>query len=113
MSTKAQVIFDKGKPAFVVLAYKDYVRLTGEHPEPRERDAEFVPFVLSEYIKNPIRLKRVEAGLSQEQFAKLLGVTQGYVSKIESRNYAVSDALLNRVTGAIASTLSKRRKKKA
>ena len=31
---------------------------------------EFVPFVLSEYIKNPIRLKRIEAGLNQKELAK-------------------------------------------
>ena len=62
-----------------------------------------VPFVLSEYIKNPIRLKRIEAGLNQKELAKLLGVTQGYVSRIESRSFQVPTTLLDKVSNAIDS----------
>ena len=57
-------------------------------------DDEFVPFVLSDYIKNPIRIMRIEAGLNQTQLARRLGVSQGSVSRIEGRNYKVSDKLL-------------------
>lgn len=102
MTAKAQVIFDHGKPAFVVLSYKDYLRLTGDKVEQQSDDAESVPFVLGDYIKNPIRLRRIEAGLNQEQLAKLLNVTQGYISRIESRNYVVTDTLMQRVVAAIA-----------
>ena len=62
---------------------------------------DFVPFVLSAYIKNPIRVMRIEAGLNQTQLARRLGVSQGYVSRIEGRNYKVSDKLLKRITDAV------------
>lgn len=58
--------------------------------------------MLSDYIKNPIRVARIEAGLNQEQLAQLMGVTQGYVSRIESRNYSVSDSLIKKAKTAIA-----------
>jgi transcriptional regulator with XRE-family HTH domain len=62
-----------------------------------------VPFVLSEYIKNPIRLKRIEAGLNQKELAKLLGVTQGYVSRIESRSFQVPATLLDKISHTLDS----------
>ncbi len=110
MTSKAQVIFDNGKPAFVVLRYQDYVRLTGEKPTQEPDKAEFVPFVLGDYIKNPIRLKRIECGLTQESLAKLLGVTQGYVSRIESRNFKVSTNLMDKITAAINKQTHRRKK---
>jgi ribosome-binding protein aMBF1 (putative translation factor) len=64
-------------------------------------DDEFVPFVLSDYIKIPIRVMRIEAGLNQAQLARRLGVSQGYVSRIEGHNYKASDKLLKRVGDAI------------
>jgi ribosome-binding protein aMBF1 (putative translation factor) len=98
MNTKPQIIFDKGKPSFVVLPYNDYIALTGDKSGHTQNDSEFVPFVLSDYIKNPIRVMRIEAGLNQAQLARRLRVTQGYISRIEGRNYPVSDKLLKRVS---------------
>ena len=101
MTDKAQVIFNKGKPAFVVIPYDDYVALSGARARRARGKDEFVPFVLSEYIQNPIRVMRVEAGLNQSQLAKRLGVSQGYVSRIEGRNFKVSDRLLSRAKAAL------------
>ena len=61
-----------------------------------------MPFALSDYIKNPVRAARVEADVTQEELAARLGVTQGYISKIEGRNYRVSDKLMKRVMVALA-----------
>lgn len=108
MKAKPQVIFDQGKPAFVVLRYEDYLTLAGGELECLPDDAELVPFVLTDYISNAIRVARIEAGFNQQQLAKLLGVTQGYVSRIESRGFKVTDELLERVRSAIA----KRRNRK-
>ncbi len=116
MTTKAQVIFDNGKPRFVVVPYADYVALTGNAAKPLPGDNELVPFVLSDYIKNPIRVMRIEAGINQEELAQRLGVTQGYISRIESRNFQVSAELLARVNAALTPHKSKRKpagKKKA
>lgn len=102
MTTKTQIIFDAGKPAFAVIPYDEYLALTiNKAKQPESADDEFVPFVLGDYIKNPIRVVRVEAGLTQFELAKRLGVTQGYVSKIEGRNFQVSDSLMKRINEAL------------
>lgn len=99
MSAKPQIIYEQGKPAFVVIPYADYIEMTSPT---KSDDGEYVPFVLSDYIQNPIRVARIEAGLSQAQLAERLGVTQGYVSRIEGRNFKVSDILMLKVTTALA-----------
>jgi len=102
MNARTQIIFDEGKPAFAVIPYDDYIALTvNKAKRPKTKGDEFVPFVLSEYIKNPIRVARVDADLTQVDLAKRLKVTQGYISKIEGRNFEVTPALMDRVTKAI------------
>jgi ribosome-binding protein aMBF1 (putative translation factor) len=98
MSAKPQIIYEQDKPAFVVIPYADYVELTSST---KSDDDEYVPFVLSDYIQNPIRVARIEAGLSQAQLAERMGLTQGYVSRIEGRNFKVSDKLMHKVTAAL------------
>jgi ribosome-binding protein aMBF1 (putative translation factor) len=99
MSAKPQIIYEQDKPAFVVIPYADYIELTSST---KFDDNEHVPFVLSDYIQNPIRVARIEAGLSQMQLAERLGVTQGYVSRIEGRNFKISDKLMLKVNTALA-----------
>ncbi len=111
MNSQAQVIYNNDKPVFVVLPYKDYLAMTGQQTLSPDKP-EFVPFVLSEYIKNPIRLKRIEAGLNQKELAKLLGVTQGYISRIESRDFQVPSLLLEKVKTAINGKRKKSAKSK-
>lgn len=103
MKTEPQIIYENGKPAFAVIPYAEYIALTvNQAKRPKTEDDEFVPFVLSDYIKNPIRVARVEAGLTQAELAERLGVTQGYISKIEGPNFRVSPGLSHRVTDALA-----------
>lgn len=61
---------------------------------------EYVPFVLEDYVDNPIALARMKAHLTQKQLAERLGVTQAYISKVERQDKA-TPALLDRVTKAI------------
>lgn len=108
MNARPQIIFDEGKPAFAVIPYEEYVALTiNKAKKPKTKGDEYVPFLLSDYIKNPIRVARVDAGLTQKELAKRLNVTQGYISKIEGRNFEMTPALMNRVTKAIRSKPSK------
>ncbi|HTY99962.1 MAG TPA: helix-turn-helix transcriptional regulator [Rhodocyclaceae bacterium] len=102
MNARPQIIFDDGKPAFAVIPYAEYVALTvNKAKRPKSKDDELVPFVVSDYISNPIRATRIEAGLTQKELAKRLNVTQGYVSKIEGRNFDVPTMLMDRVVKAI------------
>jgi DNA-binding XRE family transcriptional regulator len=111
MSAKPQIIYERGKPAFAVIPYEEYLALTEQGGEStrestresaRNDDEEFVPFALGDYINNPVRVARIEADVNQQELAARLGVTQGYISKIEGRNYKVSDKLMERVKIALS-----------
>ena len=67
-----------------------------------DQDAEhdYEPFVLEDYIDNPVALARIKAGITQEQLAQRLGVSQAYVSQIERRTH-VTNKVLERVQVAI------------
>ena len=93
MSAKPQIIYEHNKPAFAVIPYADYMALVGNAND----DDEFVTFTLNDYIQNPIRVARIEANLSQQDLAERLNVTQGYISRIEGRNFKVSDKLMHKI----------------
>lgn len=57
-------------------------------------------FNLSDYVDNPVARLRIESGITQEALARLMSVTQAYVSKIENQE-KVSAKLLKKVTLAI------------
>ena len=100
MSARPQIIFDGGEPAFAVIPYAEYIALVGRKAS-KARDDELVPFILGDYIKNPIRVARIDAGLTQQALAKRLKVSQGYISRIEARGFAVTASMMSRVTQAI------------
>jgi ribosome-binding protein aMBF1 (putative translation factor) len=93
MSAKPQIIYEHNKPAFAVIPYADYMALIGSAND----DDEYVPFALNDYIQNPIRIARIEANLSQQDLAERLNVTQGYISRIEGRNFKVTDKLMHKI----------------
>lgn len=63
-------------------------------------DDEYVPFVLEDYLSNPVALARINAGVTQKELAKLLNVSQAYVSKIENSKKVSAKVLLG-VTQAL------------
>lgn len=93
MSAKPQIIYEHNKPAFAVIPYADYMALIGSAND----DDEYVSFALNDYIQNPIRIARIEANLSQQDLAERLNVTQGYISRIEGRNFKVTDKLMHKI----------------
>ena len=54
----------------------------------QDNEDELVPFVVAEYIKNPIRAARIEAGVTQSELAQRINVTQEYIKEAEKRNLA-------------------------
>jgi len=54
----------------------------------------------ADYIVNPVALARLQAGITQEELAKLMNVTQAYVIKIENQE-KVTSKIMQEVTKAI------------
>src|SRR3972149_4272648 len=73
----------------------------------RPSDRDYVPFVLEDYVENPVALARIEANLTQAELARRMGVSQAYVAKVE-RQERVSPKLLAKVNAALASGNSRR-----
>lgn len=46
----------------------------------------YEPFVLEDYVDNPVALARIKAGITQERLIQRLGVSQAYISQIERRS---------------------------
>lgn len=63
-------------------------------------DDDYVPFIIEDYVSNPVSLARIHAGVTQKELARRLGVTQAYISKIESQA-KVTGKLLERVNQAM------------
>lgn len=96
-----------GKDEYVLLpiavyeALKDKIedQLTAKEA-PSDDDDEYVPFILEDYIDNPVALARIKAGVTQQELAARLAVTQAYISKVE-RQDKVSPKLLERINTAL------------
>ncbi|CAM4488648.1 MAG: hypothetical protein LEGION0403_FIIPPAGN_00422 [Legionella sp.] len=88
-----------GKVEYVLLpvaAYHALRRQIAEQLKHSQENEDYEVFDPADYIDNPIALARIQAGITQEDLAKLMGVTQAYVSKIESQD-KVTPKLLNKV----------------
>jgi len=66
-------------------------------------DDELIPFDVADYIANPLKAARIDAGLTQVELAERLEVSQAYIAKIEAPSYKPSDKLMKRLRAAIAS----------
>lgn len=63
-------------------------------------DQKDMPLVLENHADNPVALARIKAGMTQEELARKLGVSQAYISQIERRAH-VTHKMLERVHNAI------------
>jgi len=91
---KPQIIYENERPAFVVLAYQEYMQLAAD-------DDELIPFDVADYIANPLKAARIDAGLTQVELADRLKVSQAYIAKIEAPSYKPTVKLMKRVSVAI------------
>lgn len=58
-------------------------------------DSDYVPFIADDYVSNSVALARINANVTQEALATMLGVSQAYVSKLESQGVVSAKALHN------------------
>jgi DNA-binding XRE family transcriptional regulator len=96
-----------GKDEYVLLPVTIYQALKVEIEDEvagleaaAEKGEEYVPFILEDYIDNPVALTRMKANMTQKELAERLGVTQAYISKVE-RQDKVTPQLLARVRAAL------------
>lgn len=92
-----------GKVEYVLLpvaAYKALRYQITEQLRHAQENEDYEVFDPADYVDNPVALARIQAGLTQEELAKLMAVTQAYISKIENQE-SVSVKLLNKVHKAL------------
>ena len=78
----------EGKDEYVLLPIKIYHALQEEIAKRMRKinkDSEYVSFDPADYVDNPIALARIKAGMTQEELAKRMKVSQAYISKIETQ----------------------------
>lgn len=58
-----------------------------------QENEDYEVFDSADYIDNPVALARIQAGITQEELAKLMSLTQAYVSKIENQEKVTAKML--------------------
>lgn len=81
-----------GQNEYVLLPVSVYEALKQQITKALESD--YVPFSIEDYISSPVAIERIKAKLTQNELAKLLNVSQAYISKIEKQENVSSQTLL-------------------
>ena len=91
-----------GKDEYVLLPINIYNALCDEIKIRMQKisKANDVTFNPADYVDNPIALARIKAGMTQEELAKRMNVTQAYISKLEAQN-KVTIKVLKKIKVAI------------
>lgn len=66
---------------------------------PKE-NCDYVPFNLADYVENPAALARIIAGITREELAQRMQVSQAYISKIECQE-TVTAKLITKIKKAL------------
>ena len=92
-----------GKVEYVLLPVSAYQALRHQITEQLKQakeDQEYEVFDPADYIDNPVALARIQAGITQEELARLMSVTQAYISKIENKD-KVTPKMLKKIRLAL------------
>jgi len=104
-----QVIKKNGKLDYLVIPYEEFKELANEdlidaayiQEVLQDRiEGEVIEFDFAEYVKNPVLLVRLRAGLLQSELAEKMGVSQAYISKLE-RSKKVSPKALRKIMSCL------------
>lgn len=93
----------EGKAEYVLLPFHIYNTLRSEIEEALKKkysSEDYAPFELTDYVDNPVAFARINAGITQEELAKRMSVTQAYISKLEAQS-KVTAKVLKKVKAAI------------
>lgn len=61
---------------------------------------EYEPFIIDDYVANPVALARIRSCLTQHELAKLMDVSQAYISKLEAQD-SITPKILAKVMQVI------------
>jgi ribosome-binding protein aMBF1 (putative translation factor) len=105
-----------GKDEYVLLPVAVYRALRGQIENTlrgrKASEGEYTPFVLEDYVDNPVALARINADITQAELARRMGVSQAYVAKVEGQA-RVSGKVLAKVQGALRADGTHRSKRSA
>lgn len=90
-----------GHPEYVLLPIGIYRALQTEIERKFKETMDYIPFVIEDYLKNPVAVTRIKAGITQKALATIMSVSQAYISKLEKQSI-VSNSALQKVTEALA-----------
>lgn len=94
-----------GKAEYVLLPFNIYNVLRHKIEEALKKkysSEDYAPFELTDYVDNPVALARINAGITQEELAKRMDVTQAYISKLEAQS-KVTAKVLKKIKAALES----------
>ena len=98
-----------GKDEYVLLPVAIYHALREQITERISKlrvKHQLVSFEPADYIENPVALARIKAGMTQEELARRMKVSQAYISKIETQE-KLTVKMLQKVKLAIEGKVSK------
>lgn len=92
----------EGRAEYVLLPISVYKSLKSDIDKLLSQEYDYERFQLEDYVENPIALARIRANLTQEQLASKMGVSQAYISKLESQDN-ISVKVMAKVKAALSS----------
>jgi DNA-binding XRE family transcriptional regulator len=93
-----------GNVEYVLLPIATYNALRHQITEQlkqAQENEDYEIFNPADYVNNPIALARIQAEMTQEELARIMNVSQAYISKIENQE-KVTAKMMQKVTKAIA-----------
>jgi len=93
----------EGKAEYVLLPIQIYNALRSEIEQALKKkysSDDYVPFAIEDYVDNPVALARINAGITQEELATRMKVTQAYISKLEAQD-RVTAKMLKKIKEAL------------
>jgi DNA-binding XRE family transcriptional regulator len=104
--TDIQIIMEEGRPAFVVIPYKEYVKIRRPFiPDDGESVPNDVVWKTIDENISIIRAWREYLGLTQKEVAEKMGVTQAALSQMESGEKKLRKATLEKLAKALGLTV--------